>query len=324
MIVVEVHSGSPYDAMLLHFAQKHKLLFQTAEWIDNYPKENLQRCAILNKNNELIGCFLYYRFKKLFFNCVISAPFTPNIDLFFINPAESIVGKNSFVKELLAIVADYFSSLRADYVSINLPDRITDTQPFIWKGYLSRNRYSYLIDLSKSKEEIWDGLSTEKRKSVNKAIKDELLIQETTDYKLVHSLILQSLERNNVAKNLDILNKLLFSFSKPSNSFAFVAYHNSNAIGASYCVYNGERSVYLFGGFDSENKHHGAGVSCMWHSILKAKELNLKYFDFEGSMNADIERYFREFGGELKPYVCVEKIKPLMRTVLAVKSNKPY
>ena len=76
--------------------------------------------------------------------------------------------------------------------------------------------------------------------------------------------------------------------------------------------------MYLFGGFDSENKHHGAGVSCMWQSILKAKDLNLQYFDFEGSMNETIERYFREFGGDMIQYACVEKINPILKTMLTL------
>ncbi|MCC6372738.1 MAG: hypothetical protein IT236_17165 [Bacteroidia bacterium] len=81
--------------------------------------------------------------------------------------------------------------------------------------------------------------------------------------------------------------------------------------------------MYLFGVFDSENKHHGAGVSCMWQSILKAKEMGLSHFDFEGSMNEKIERYFREFGGELVPYFCIEKIKPSLSAVLKLKGQLP-
>ena len=60
----------------------------------------------------------------------------------------------------------------------------------------------------------------------------------------------------------------------------------------------------------------------MWQSILKAKELNLEYFDFEGSMNETIERYFREFGGELQPYICLEKIKPTLQVLFSLTRKK--
>jgi endo-alpha-1,4-polygalactosaminidase (GH114 family) len=47
----------------------------------------------------------------------------------------------------------------------------------------------------------------------------------------------------------------------------------------------------------------------MWKSILKAKQMNLKIFDFEGSMLPNVERYFREFGGNLVPYYSCEKFR---------------
>jgi lipid II:glycine glycyltransferase (peptidoglycan interpeptide bridge formation enzyme) len=169
---------------------------------------------------------------------------------------------------------------------------------------------------------LWNNLSSEKRKSINKAQKDGLLVQQTQDYALVYSLVMKSLKRNDKDRNLTVLKNILFKFSTPANSFAFVAYNKGVAIGATYCVINQNRAIYLFGGFDAENKHHGAGVSCMWQSILKAKELNLQYFDFEGSMHVAIERYFREFGGELQPYFCVEKIKPVLGTLLKLKGHQ--
>ncbi len=318
MKVEIVNKQSTRYPVLAGFIEKHNLLFNSAAWLNNYDLTALTQCAILNNNNEVIGCFIYYTFKKASFNFVISPPYAPNIELFYVNPSESVVGRNTFNKEISDLLADYFISLNKHYVNINLPETIIDTQPFTWKGFTSRLRYSYIIHLSKSKEELWDNLSSEKRKSVNKAIKDELEVKETTDKELVYSLVIKSLDRNGKSKNIEIIRKILFSFSKPQNSYSFVAYHKNVPIGTSFCVINKNKAMYLFGGFDSENKHHGAGVSCMWQSILKAKDLNLQYFDFEGSMNETIERYFREFGGDMIQYACVEKINPILKTMLTL------
>ncbi len=323
MKIETIHSESVLYSKFKHFVSQHNLLFHSEAWINNYPKQNRVQCAILNKNNDVIGCFMYFSFKKWIFRFIITAPFSPNIELFYINPAESVVGKNSFTKDILELLANYFDILKADYINLNLPETTVDAQPFIWKGYTSRSRYTYLIDLSKSKEDLLNNLSSEKRKSLNKAVKDELLIKESTEYTLIYELIYQSLNRNDKAKNLDILKKILFDFANSSNSSAFVAYHKEKAIGASFCLLTESKAIYLFGGFDADNKHHGAGVSCMWQSIIRSKELGLRYFDFEGSMNASIERYFREFGGELRSYLCLEKIKPSLNLLLTLKNQKP-
>jgi hypothetical protein len=47
----------------------------------------------------------------------------------------------------------------------------------------------------------------------------------------------------------------------------------------------------------------------MWKSILHARQLGLRTFDFEGSMIPEVERYFREFGGKLIPYYEISKAK---------------
>jgi hypothetical protein len=305
------------------FVAKHDLLFNSREWINNYNKENITQCVILNNNDEVIGCFNYYTFKKSVFKFIISPPYAPNIDLFYVNPSASVVGKNSFNKDISKLLADYFDSLNVHYVNVNLPGNFLDTQPFIWKGYVSRSRFSYLIDLSQAEEKLWENLSSEKRKSINKAAKDGLEVKASNDHETIYSLAMKSLERNALGKNNDVIRKIIFSFARPENSFVFIVYNNNVAIGASFCVIEGDKAVYLFGGFDHENKHHGAGVSCMWQSILEAKKRGLKYFDFEGSMDPKIERYFREFGGELITYFCVQKVKPLLKILLALKKHNP-
>ena len=323
MKIERVNNNSEHFSKLQDFIETHGLLFNSVSWIKNYPAHQIIQCVVLNNNSEVIGCFNYFEFKKSIFTFIITAPFSPDIALFYVNPAESIVGKNSFDKDLIQSLTEYFDQLNVSYIQINLPANIIDTQPFIWKKYLSKNRYTYLLDLNRTEEELWANLATEKRKSINKAAKDELIIKELNDPDLLYSLVVQSLERNDVAKNTTIIKNILKSFAKPDNSFAFAAYQNDIAIGASFCVYNKEKALYLFGGFNSAQKHHGAGVSCMWQSILKAKSLGLKYFDFEGSMNPAIERYFREFGGQLRPYFCVQKVSPVLKIILKLKGHDP-
>lgn len=313
---------SGFYQSLQEFVSSHELLFNTSFWLNNYKPENIVQCAIFNKNNDIIGCFVYYTFKKAMFRFVICPPYTPHIDLYYLNPAESVVSRNTFNKEISNLLATWFDSLKADYKNLNLPSTILDTQPFTWKGYTSRNRFSYIIDLSKSTEELHANLSSEKRKSLNKASKDNLEIKETSDFETVYSLITKSLSRSDLLRNKEIIKNILFRFANPRTAYAFVALHNGVPLGVSFCIIYKQTALYIFGGFDSENKHHGAGVSCMWQSILKAKSLGLHYFDFEGSMNESIERYFREFGGELVNYACVEKITPAMQAVLKLKGKR--
>ena len=60
-------------------------------------------------------------------------------------------------------------------------------------------------------------------------------------------------------------------------------------------------------GYDNTKVHNGVGPLAMWVAILKAKEMGLQVFDFEGSIVPPIERYFRGFGGKLTPIFSVHK-----------------
>ncbi|MDI1354708.1 MAG: GNAT family N-acetyltransferase [bacterium] len=321
MKIEQIHKNSADFQKLKSFVEKHQLTFNSEAWLRIYNEQSIFQCAIFNNNNDVIGCFIYYRFRKSVLKFVITPPFAPDVELFYINPSESVVGRNSFDKEVMTTLAAYFDALHVPYLNLNFPATVIDTQPFTWKGYTAKTRYSYLINLSQGQEELHANLSSEKRKSLNKAEKDGLIIQQTRNHELVYSLIVKSLERNHVAKNLSILRSILFDFADENNSFAFVAYQNNEPAGAAFCIVDGQKAVYLFGGLEPANKHHGAGVSCMWQSIIKAKELGLKWFDFEGSMNASIERYFREFGGTLTPYFCVEKVSWMLRPLLLLKKQ---
>jgi len=114
--------------------------------------------------------------------------------------------------------------------------------------------------------------------------------------------------------------KFFFDLVKKSNLIGFVAYSDKKPIASTFCVYDSKTAYYLFGGYDSETKHHGAGVSCMWQSILLAREKGLKTFDFEGSMIPEVEKYFREFGGTLIPYYVAYKAPTALKLIL--KLNK--
>jgi hypothetical protein len=74
----------------------------------------------------------------------------------------------------------------------------------------------------------------------------------------------------------------------------------------------------LFGGNSKDENTSGAGSATLWECIRKAKSLNLKRFDFEGSMNPGIEHYFRGFGGVLTPYYTVNKALIPIELVLKI------
>ena len=323
MTVEVVNSHSKFLTAWEAFAKKHRLVFNGNDWLQVYQNKGVNPCVLLNNNNEVIGCFTYFRYRKSGFTFVITPPYAPHIELFYVNPAESVVGKNTFDKEVTECIAVYLRTLSYDYLNLNLPTSIVDTQPFIWQKFNSRNRFTYVIDLSLNEEQLWNRLSSEKRKSIKKAEKDGLSIEATANKQVIYDLVLKSLGRNNKAKNASYIANILHNYANNTNSMAFVAKHGNDYLAVAFCLFYGNKAMYLFGGFDADNKHHGAHVSCMWQCICTAAKMGFAYFDFEGSMNQSIERYFREFGGEIKSYACIENVKPAAKLFFKLRGGLP-
>lgn len=280
-------------------------VFNSLQWMGLF--KGIKIYGIFNDNNELTGSFYLYAFTKMGAQMHITPPFTPNNGLFFENRAENSANINSFNKNVISEIAEFVNTLTSKLTVFILPTGNIETQPFSWKNMDVIVKYTYQIDLSTPEDILLANLSSEKRKSLNKAKSDELEIVRETNMKVVKEVILKTFSRNQISKNMDIFDKILFEFANTHNSFAFVAYRDKKPIAATFCVHDSQRAYYLFGGYDAEIKHHGAGVTCMWQSILLAKQMGLKIFDFEGSMIPEVEKYFRGFGGTLVPYYAAYK-----------------
>jgi len=59
---------------------------------------------------------------------------------------------------------------------------------------------------------------------------------------------------------------------------------------------------YLLAGSDGRTRHHGALALLIWEALRLASHLGV-VFDFEGSMLPRVERMFRAFGAEQRPYL---------------------
>jgi lipid II:glycine glycyltransferase (peptidoglycan interpeptide bridge formation enzyme) len=209
----------------------------------------------------------------------------------------------------LQVISEFFEKLPYSIITFSLSKDIIDTQPFIWGKFKVIPGYTYVLNLSGSDEDIWKGMSNERRKNITKGLKDGISIKRIDDFEIIRSLVIKTFLRQEKSATEFYLDKILFDFANQNNSFAFAAFQDDKPIACSFCVYDKDTAYYLLGGYDFENKHHGAGTLCIWEAIKHAKNMQLKYFDLEGSMVPQIEKYFRGFGGKLTPYFRVNKAK---------------
>jgi hypothetical protein len=182
----------------------------------------------------------------------ITPPYTPHIGLRYVNPAKSKANTLAFDKEIVTVVKDYIISLKPKLVSIALPFTINDTQPFYWDKFKVIPNYTYRLALNKTPDELFNNLTSEKRKSVKRAEKDNLLITSTADYKTVTvvnngsvgsdggGIVVGSGDYyggftgpgdNNIVTNNIVFNNNLWGIIENGNTGTHSTYHNNLVVG---------------------------------------------------------------------------------------------
>jgi len=206
-----------------------------------------------------------------------------------------------------------------DLVRFPFPSGPVNLQPFIWEGFSPSIKYTYIIQLDKSLEDIWKEMDEKRKGNIRKAEKDGISVAPSDDFDQAFNLIQKTFTRHKVS----IQSKpVIFSHNKVlterNQCKSFLAKDkNNNYIAAGYIVWDNKRSHYLYAGINYENVHNGAAALVTWKAIeFSKKELGLKEFDFQGSMIPDIERFIRGFGGQQTVQYVVTWVKPYLRIVL--------
>ena len=286
-------------------AQNYGSIFLAPSWLKNY--NNVTIYVIYDDGNNLIGGFFLYKEKKFGLTIYRNPPFTPFIGPFVKIEARNPVNIISKYREILSLMAEFMNGLDYSIISVSLGRNIIDTLPFIWRKFKVVPGYTFILDLSISLDDLYKNMAVERRNDINKAIKDNLKVKKVDDFNFIKSIVLKTFSRQKKGINECYLNKILFEFANNHNSFAFVTFKDEKPIAGAFCVYDKLTAYYLLGGYDYEFKHHGAGALTLWKAIEYSKQIGLKHFDFEGSMVPQIEKYFRGFAGELKPYFRINK-----------------
>ncbi|MBK8151858.1 MAG: hypothetical protein IPK61_01450 [Saprospiraceae bacterium] len=196
--------------------------------------------------------------------------------------------------------------------------------PFLWQNYSVTPYHSYHLDIDSSLSEIYSNFSTSVTNHIKKANKQQLLIIENESIDGLANL-LQAKNIIHKGENLSLL-RLWENLSKEACCFSmYVTDHNQSNM---YCgvafVIDKESIIFLASATNPKFKKSGAVSFMVWNVIQKAQNMkNIKYIDFEGSMIAGIENYFRAFGSRAVVYYNIQKKNHLLSSLkfIADKSN---
>jgi len=304
---IRILGDAEYDMWDKFIADSPKgVIFHKSYWLKASDKEfRIYGCF---KGNELFAGLPIVCSSRFGIKNAYHPPLTPYLGVIFGDSEAKYVTRISDEKEISRAIA-YRLKEDFDFIHFNFTPFSTDLQPFIWEGFSSGVRYTYLLRLD-NLGDVWQGMDAKRRNDITRAKKDGIYVERSGDFEQTFALVEKTFERQDkdaIFKSVAFKYNEVLSEKKQCSSF-LARNKEGRVIATVYIVWDEKRSYYLLGGYDSKESHHGASAIAMWEAIkFTKKELGLSEFDFEGSMIKPVERFFRGFGGRQTPYFCVSK-----------------
>lgn len=262
------------------------------------------------------GIPITYNISKLGIRKLYHPFLTPYLGIIFKNINAKYVTKISDEK---GIISEFARKIKDDFdsIAISFSPYFVDLQPFIWEGFSTDVRYTYILNLD-DLNDVWMNMDSKRRNDIIKAEKDGIYVEINDNFQQIFTLVEKTFVRQG---KIAIFRDQAFKYNEVLNRKGQCkSFLTKNKVGkliaVVYIIWDEKRSYYLLGGYDSKDSHHGASALAMWEAIKYTKnELGLNQFDFEGSTIRNIEVHFRKFGGTLTPHYSAYWMKPYIKMV---------
>jgi len=199
-------------------------------------------------------------------------------------------------------------------------------------GYKYEEHLNFLVDLTKSTEEVWKQIHRSMRKNIKKAEKIGVEVEQMEDRLLLSSFysFLMDVSRDAKKPLPDIsFFEAIFDILVPKNMAKFyLAKNNGEYIGGRVSLVYKKVIYAYFVGVPKEYKHLGANPLLNWHVIAWGAENGYHTFDFGGAGKPNeeygVREFKRQFGGRLVNYGRYKKIYSPIKMKIAERGFQFY
>lgn len=238
------------------------------------------------KGNKLLGIYpLFYKNVKGF-KTIFSPPFRwgiPYLGFLVSNEYDSLKQnkKESFLSSFLGEMETEIQTYSPDYMQIHTVPNFLDIRFFNWNDYFVKPKYTYVVDLNRPAEDIWNNFQKDLRRDINRADSSGLELRTGDDM----SILIERQERryrekaSSFSLDSEYLNELFKAY--PENIKVYYMYNdNGEVVSAS----NSQEYKGRFLGWMGMAKTVGnANELLAWRLIELAKSKGLEKFEIAGA-----------------------------------------
>jgi len=235
--------------------------------------------------------------------CTCSNPlFAKYLGILF-RPAEGsyanrLTKEKAFVDQLMPFISS------CSTFSYTFHPNFTNWLPFYWHGYRQQTCYTYRITDMADVSVIESSMQSRARNDINRAINQGIRIDGSIEFDEFHEVNGKSYQRQGWKPPYTrrFLEQFCSALRERNCLDCFGARDRNGKLHA-VCgvVYDTQTCYLILNGIDHRMPGCGANTLLLFEAIKHASK-RARIFDFEGSMLAGIEKFYRSFGGTLTPY----------------------
>jgi lipid II:glycine glycyltransferase (peptidoglycan interpeptide bridge formation enzyme) len=295
-------------------------IFQTPWWLDAAANNSWDAIEI-EKDNRIVARMPYYTRKKMGLTLIISPPYTHALGPWLapidtMKYSKYLGTQKQLLTELIERLPPYDLFMQKCHPSFS------NWLPFHWQGFEQRTAYTYILEDLSDLDKIWRNFQDKVRWEIRKAQK-QLIVETSDDIDYIYRISQITFQRQNIAypgdSTIDRLRSIDRACAERQCRKIFLAKDSDGNIHAAiYMVWDDNSAYYLIGGAEPAFRNTGGISLLLWEAIQFAATVT-RQFDFEGSMNESIERFFRSFNAKQTPYFVLTKMSRRMKVLMAAK-----
>ncbi|MGG7213300.1 GNAT family N-acetyltransferase [Clostridium nigeriense] len=284
-------------------------IFVQPWWLDAVVGSENWDVILNEKGGKILGA-LPYSFNKTKSGLIINEGNLTQKSGVYINYPnnQKYTSKLSFERKTISYLIEELEKKDIKSYSQNFDYSFTNWLPFYWRGYNQTTRYTYVIEDTSDFNKVYNEIDSSTKNVIRKAEK-MVQVKKGISIEELYKINKMTFERKNmeIPYSVDLLIKIdKLCNDRNCRESLYAVDENNNVHAVIYVLWDKESMYYLLGGINPDYKNSNATSLLLLEAIKLAGSMGLK-FDFEGSMNKEIEKFFSTFGGAQKQYFTITK-----------------
>ncbi len=285
-------------------------IYSKSWWMDVVCKTENWEVWIFEREGDICAAMPYYMEQRGKYQYITKAPLTQNNGIIFkIDESAKPETIAKFQEHVIDEANRFIESLRIDVYEQQYHYSFDNWLPFFWNKYTEITRYTYLIEDTSNIEIIWNGISSNYRKNIRKAMKIAKVYEgyDADEFWNLHKKIFEK-QGMECPFSYDLWIRLYCAcIDHKCGKILYAKDAYNHILSILFLVWDEESVYHLLGGSMPEYQYLQTYNMLTWEGIKFASQKKLKY-DFEGSVIKRISKSMRQFGGKPKPYFRIRKV----------------